>query len=409
MVNLFLRSAHVLVALLLLLTPVMGVMADDASEKARELKGLHKSLEAARAEVEGLNARHSEEVKALRKIETQQAAAAVSLHEAREALERQHEDLRSLRQRQAALEASIAKGREGLANSLRALYMMGPGNDLDGVLSPGSRADKLRQEVYLARLREGYAETVSGLRADLEEGQRVVAELEAGLAHLTGLEQAARDEQASLDALRKQQAQAVEAVEGRLKAGETRVHRIRQDQRQLAMLVKKLDEADRRPPPPPPPPHEAAPATRPAAEVAVVIEGAPKRLQAAGKGGIPVDGRLTRRFGEQTGLGELRSDGYFYTTAEGAPVRAVADGRVVFADWMRGYGQLVILQHAGGYLSLYAHNEAIYKKIGVRVKRGEVISAAGRSGGARETGLYFEVRRAGQPVNPARWPAVPRP
>jgi|GEM_PF-5098663 len=129
MVNLFLRSAHVLVALLLLLTPVMGVMADDASEKARELKGLHKSLEAARAEVEGLNARHSEEVKALRKIETQQAAAAVSLHEAREALERQHEDLRSLRQRQAALEASIAKGREGLANSLRALYMMGPGND----------------------------------------------------------------------------------------------------------------------------------------------------------------------------------------------------------------------------------------------------------------------------------------
>jgi len=277
------------------------------------------------------------------------------------------------------------------------------------VLSPGSRADKLRQEVYLARLREGYAETVSGLRADLEEGQRVVAELEAGLAHLTGLEQAARDEQASLDALRKQQAQAVEAVEGRLKAGETRVHRIRQDQRQLAMLVKKLDEADRRPPPPPPPPHEAAPATRPAAEVAVVIEGAPKRLQAAGKGGIPVDGRLTRRFGEQTGLGELRSDGYFYTTAEGAPVRAVADGRVVFADWMRGYGQLVILQHAGGYLSLYAHNEAIYKKIGVRVKRGEVISAAGRSGGARETGLYFEVRRAGQPVNPARWPAVPRP
>lgn len=406
MVNLFLRSAHVLVALLFLLTPVTWVVADDAAQKAKELKELRKTLEAARAEVSGLSAKHSEEVSALRKIETQQADAALAVHQARGALERQQEDLRALQQRQAELEQSIAKGRDGLAASIRALYLLGPDSSLHGVLSPGSRADKLRMEAYLARIREGYAETVSGLREDLEESRRVVAELEAGLSHLTTLEQAAREEQVSLDELRKKQAQAVEVVESRLKAGETRINEIKQDQRQLSALVKKLEEVARQPPPPPPAqPSPPARESRPVVEVAV-IEDAPRRSQASGKGAIPVDGQLVRRFGEQTGLGELRSDGYFYATAEGAPVRAAEDGRVVFADWMRGYGQLVIVQHRGGYLSLYAHNEAIYKTLGASVKRGEVISAAGRSGGVRQTGLYFEVRRGGQPINPARWPAV---
>lgn len=405
MVNLFLRSAHVLVALLFLSLPVTPAKADDASKKSQELNELRKTLEAVRAEVSGLSAKHSEEVSSLRKIETQQADAALAVHQAHAALERQQEDLRGLQQRQGELEQSIAKGRDGLAASIRALYLLGPDSSLHGVLSPGSRADKLRLEAYLARIREGYAETVSGLREDLEESRRVVAELEAGLSHLTALEQAARDEQAGLDELRKKQSQAVGVVESRLKAGEVRINEIKQDQRQLSALVKKLEEAARRPPPPPPQPSPPAQENRPAAEV-VVIEEAPKRPQASGKGAIPVDGQLIKKFGEQTGLGELRSDGYFYATAEGAPVRAVEDGRVVFADWMRGYGQLVIVQHRGGYLSLYAHNEAIYKALGASVKRGEVISAAGRSGGARRTGLYFEVRRGGQPVNPARWSAV---
>lgn len=393
MVNLFPRTAHVLVAGLLLGSLSGPVAANEAEQKAKELKALQETLKSARAELSSLSALRSEEERALRTLENQQSEAAKALHEAREALTLKQAELDALNARHAELDDSVASGRARLAESLRALYALGPDSTLQGMLSPGSRADKMRMEGYLGILRDRHVRTLSGLREDLEESERVVAELESGVEHLRVLEQTARDEQDRLAGLREKQAEAIAAVEARMKAGEARVEQIRGDQRDLARLVKKLEAAARRPPPPPPAP-KTKPKASPSAQGVVVT------------GGIPVEGRLIRKFGETTGLGELRSDGYFYAAAEGAPVRAVSDGRVVFADWMRGYGQLVILQHAGGYMSLYAHNESIYKSVGDSVKRGEAIGAAGHSGGARQTGLYFEVRRGGQPINPTRWSAM---
>ncbi|MEW6764326.1 MAG: peptidoglycan DD-metalloendopeptidase family protein [Pseudomonadota bacterium] len=407
MLNLFPRTAYVLVALLPGLLSLPAFALDDAASKAQELKALQKALETARAEVGGLNAKRSEEVRALRELETRQGEAARALHEAREATAAQEARLGELRARRLELETSIARGRENLALNLKALYMLGADSGLQSMLSPGGRAEKMRLEGYLACVRERHVQALSGLRADLDESAQVEAELEQGMTHLITLEQSAREEQARLDGLRQKQTAEIDALEARVKAGEARVDRMRRDQRDLAALVRKLEEAMRAPPPAPP---RSGSAAKERAESAasgrqkVTLQKPPSGV--SGKGAIPVEGRLVRRFGEQTGLGELRSDGHFYAAAEGAPVRAAEDGRVVFADWMRGFGQLIILQHRGGYLSLYAHNEAIYKGLGVNVRRGEVISAAGRSGGARQTGLYFEVRRGGQPVNPARWSAL---
>lgn len=409
MVNLFPRTAHALIVLVLVGS--FAASADDATQKARELKELQKALESARSELNSLSALRSQEERALRSLENQQAAVARALHDARAALERQQAEIDRLRARRSELERSIAQGRERLGASVRALYALGPDSPLQGLLSPGERADKLRMEGYLASLREYHLRVLADLRSDLAESAQVVAELERGLAHLMALERSAREEQQRLDELRQRQARAIETLEARVKEGEARIEQMRSDQRDLARLVAKLEKAARQPPPPPPSPAPSKPAPdkrKPSTEVAEQAsrsaEPAPPARGAAG--GIPVAGRLVRKYGEPTGLGELRSDGHFYAAAEGTPVRAVADGRVVFADWMRGYGQLIILQHAGGYLSLYAHNEAIYKGVGASVRRGEVIGSAGRSGGARQTGLYFEVRRGGQPINPARWAAM---
>jgi len=401
--------------MLLLVAPLAGARADDAAQKTQELNALRKTLEAARTELSGLSAQRSEEVSALRRIETRQAEAARALHDATESLERQQAALERLQARRATLEDSVTRGREALATSVRALYLLGPDSGLPGLLSPGGRADKMRLERYLAIIRERHAQTLKGLRDDLDESTRVAIELETGLAHLKSLEEGARDEQARLSGHRARQDQAIQRLEARVKEGETRVEQMREDQRVLAVLVNKLEEAARQPPPAQP--REKAQQEPAAPKRAKDAKGEPRapvasvekpatHPQVAGKGAIPVDGRLVRKFGESTGLGELRSDGHFYATAEGAPVRAVANGRVVFADWMSGFGQLVILQHAGGYLSLYAHNEAIYKGLGASVRRGEVIGASGRSGGTRQTGLYFEVRRNGKPINPARWSAM---
>ncbi|WP_426117916.1 murein hydrolase activator EnvC family protein [Pseudomonas sp. DSP3-2-2] len=126
--------------------------------------------------------------------------------------------------------------------------------------------------------------------------------------------------------------------------------------------------------------------------------------EAKGKLPWPVDGRLLARFGEARG-DDARStwDGVMINAAAGSQVHAVHGGRVVFADWLRGSGLLVILDHGNGYLSLYGHNQSLLKQAGDVVKAGEAISTVGNSGGQEATALYFAIRQQGRPSDPAQW------
>ncbi|NLA66670.1 MAG: peptidoglycan DD-metalloendopeptidase family protein, partial [Gammaproteobacteria bacterium] len=98
-----------------------------------------------------------------------------------------------------------------------------------------------------------------------------------------------------------------------------------------------------------------------------------------------------------------RSSGVLVAAAAGSPVAAVADGTVVFAEWMTGYGLILIVDHGIGYMSLYAHNDSLLKAPGDRVRRGDAVSTVGTSGGQGRAALYFELRRDGKPVDPTAW------
>jgi septal ring factor EnvC (AmiA/AmiB activator) len=126
--------------------------------------------------------------------------------------------------------------------------------------------------------------------------------------------------------------------------------------------------------------------------------------KARGKLPWPVNGRLIAKFGTARG-GDSRSswDGVMISAAAGSPVKAVHDGRVVFADWLRGAGLLVILDHGDGYLTLYGHNQSLLKNAGELVKAGEAISTVGNSGGQETPALYFAIRQQGRPTNPVQW------
>lgn len=117
----------------------------------------------------------------------------------------------------------------------------------------------------------------------------------------------------------------------------------------------------------------------------------------------PAKGKVVNNFGTSRVANKLRWEGILIQSPLGSPVRAVHRGRVVFSDYLRGHGLLIIVDHGGGYMSLYAHNQALYKEIGESVSAGETISAVGNSGGRREPGLYFELRKAGKPTNPRSW------
>jgi septal ring factor EnvC (AmiA/AmiB activator) len=123
---------------------------------------------------------------------------------------------------------------------------------------------------------------------------------------------------------------------------------------------------------------------------------------AKGKMAWPADGRMVARYGVRKQSG-LKWDGVMIAAAEGEEVRAVHHGRVVFADWLRGFGLLLIIDHGGGYMTLYGHNQALLKENGEWVESNEAVATVGRSGGNAATGVYFEVRRKGRPVNPGIW------
>jgi septal ring factor EnvC (AmiA/AmiB activator) len=124
--------------------------------------------------------------------------------------------------------------------------------------------------------------------------------------------------------------------------------------------------------------------------------------QLRGKLAWPVNGQIVARYGE-TRAGGVKWDGVLFATERGAQVRAIYQGRVIFADWLPGLGLLTIIDHGDGYLSLYGHNERLFKAVGESVGAGEAIAAAGDTGGSTRPELYFEIRRGGRPVDPRPW------
>ncbi len=127
--------------------------------------------------------------------------------------------------------------------------------------------------------------------------------------------------------------------------------------------------------------------------------------EAKGSLPMPLTGRVRHAFGSARADGRLRWHGIDIAATEGTPVTAVFRGRVIFADWLRGFGLLTILDHGSEYMTLYGHADVLYKKVGDYVESGEVIAAAGNSGGKKDSGVYFEVRHQGQPKDPISWVA----
>jgi len=128
--------------------------------------------------------------------------------------------------------------------------------------------------------------------------------------------------------------------------------------------------------------------------------------QLKGRLALPVKGEVTNRFGTPRPDSTVLWKGLFLRTPAGQSVKAVAAGRVVFADWLRGFGNLLIVDHGKGYMSLYANNETLFKQVGDMLRGGDTIAAVGNSGGNKDSGLYFELRHESKPFDPINWVAA---
>ena len=236
---------------------------------------------------------------------------------------------------------------------------------------------------YYAYFNRARAKRIERLRFDLAR----LSEIEAGLARereaLERLEGENRAAIAALEAQREERRLFLTKLGDDLQRQETRLARLRDDERALTELLASL--------------------SRELADIPLKLE--EDRPFSAQRGRLPwpVTGRVRHRFGTPRGEGDLTWQGVVITAPAGAPVTAVSRGRVAFADWLRGFGLLLILDHGDGYMSLYGYNQTLLKDVGDWVSTGEKIAHVGDSGGRQDVGLYFEIRHRGTPRNPARW------
>ncbi|NIJ67600.1 peptidoglycan DD-metalloendopeptidase family protein [Xanthomonas sp. 60] len=392
--------------------------AQSTREAERKLQKLRSELKGVAQERRQLDDQRGAASRQLREMDQKVARTGRSLAETDAALKKQNAELGSLQQRRATLQGTLQQQKTELAGLLRGAHRLGNNAPLKLLLSQDTVAGANRALAYHRYLQRERSERIHALTADLQALDTVERQIAERQQALQQARQQQARQSAALEADRKARAAAVATLEERFNDRAEREKALGQDAKALETLLANLRAAAAR-----------AAAERRAAERRAAAEKAAEKAAAdkavaegrpaprptrtppavasapapkVGGLGWPLSGNLLARFGGRLPDGRT-SSGVLIGAPAGSTVTAVADGTVVFSDWMTGYGMILIIDHGNGYMSLYAHNDALLKDAGVQVKRGDAVAKVGNSGGQGVTALYFELRRGGQPVNPDSW------
>ncbi len=368
-------------AVLLCILPAAGA-APKRSQTEERLKEVQAEIARAHARTTHDQAEVNRVTRELKNAEisvgTARAALAELQSERAQRVERRAQLAMQKRQR----EAEMAADRAALAGELRAAYLIGGDEPLKLLLNQQDPARTGRMFAYYSYFGRARAEELARIAADVQQLDALDAQLAGEEQHLAELESQQSEALGRLEEARSQRRVALASLEAQSRTHEERLQQLQQERAGLETLLRRLRLAIARQPPVP------------------FGNDAFSRLR--GQLLWPVAGRIEASFG-QARAGGLKWDGVLIDTVRGAPVRAVYQGRVIFADWLPGLGLLMIIDHGGGYLSLYGHNERLYKKVGDPVSAGDPIASAGDSGGSPRPELYFEIRRGDRPIDPRPW------
>lgn len=350
-----------------------AVKLDAVRERIQELE---QSIEAARGESTTLQQQ-------LRTIEADIRSSQQHLDELRADIDEHNQRLQQLDERQREYEAELGEARAALARQMRAAYRSGRRDYLKLLLKQQDPELMGRMLTYYDYFNRARSRQIANVSQELEQLAAVAREIEnerAAKADLEALETARLTELQGLEHARNQ---VIAHLKSQIKDQSGQLTGLREDQQRLQKL---LEDLRRR---------EAAPTPQPDRYTSF------SKLE--GKLDWPLDGRILNSFGSSRRGGALTWQGVRIDAERGEPVHAISAGEVVFADWFRTLGLLIIIDHGNGYMSLYGHNQDLLKQRGDRVEGSEVVAHAGESGGQERTALYFEIRHDGKPVNPARW------
>ncbi|GHD15438.1 non-catalytic member of peptidase subfamily M23B [Halioglobus japonicus] len=346
------------------------------------MKELKADISRINREISSANSRRNKLQSQLREAELEQARIQKALDGTQADIRKQEAQLDALRAEQQTLRSALDEQQSRIAVELRTAWQMGQQGQLKVLLnqeSPDTVARVMGYYRYFFRARnellEEYRQTLEQLAANEAKIDTTIATLEQRSSELTR-------QQERLVAAQATRQQAVNQLNTSIADKGTQLKKLEQDQQELQQLIDAIEKA-------------------------VVNLEVPENYQAfkaaRGKMPWPVSGRASHRFGNARNQGKMKWQGVKIPGKAGTEVKAIHHGRVVYADWLRGMGLLLIIDHGDGYMSLYAHNQTLLREVGEWVTAGTAISTLGDSGGLERPALYFEIRHNGKPTNPAKW------
>lgn len=367
----------------LVLLPLLGFQAYAAGVDSKEAE-----LKQVRGRIESIRKAIHADAERRDALATQLKSAELAVQSAREQLASVRSQriaaerrLAELKKEQADTRRKIEAQRGALSAELATAYMNGRQEQLKLLLNQQDPARLGRMMAYYGYFGRARAERIERISDELEHLDLLNENISAEASRLRVLEEESEQNVKSLAGARQRRAQTLAQVQSKLKSRSEQLAKLQRDARSLEKLVEELRRAIE--------------------EFPELAEQPFQRVK--GKLPWPVKGSLLARFGQQRAGGPLKWQGLVIGAERGTQVRAPYHGRVVYADWLPGLGLLLVLDHGGGYMSLYGNNEQLYRRVGDRVAPGDVLSAVGDAAGVGKPGLYLEIRNGRKALDPATW------
>ncbi|HSH71630.1 MAG TPA: peptidoglycan DD-metalloendopeptidase family protein [Methylophilaceae bacterium] len=399
-------------------------------EKSKEaLSDIHERIESLKKELNIAQEAHADATDALKASEKSISETNRKLYELNQQHKENRSKLENLQEQKSGIETTLQEQKQLLGSQLYQQYLHGQQSYIQVVLQqqdPGAMARQLQYFSYVSKAR---ARLIAAMQSNLGKIVRLNDETAQALKAITELKVAQEQERRELQSQKNERSKVLKKLASQINAQRGEIDKLKRDEKNLSQLVEKLVRAAQQKLA-----QQQAQQKQQSKQNKANKNNATSSEQNStsnqtqssqplarndtlptnafdggnfaalrGKLNLPVRGDITNRFGaarEDTGVSWK---GLFIKSSEGSEVKSVASGRVVFADWMRGFGNLLIIDHGDGYMSLYGNNQALLRKVGDTVKGGDTVAAVGNSGGNEASGLYYELRKQSKPFDPMSW------
>lgn len=384
--NLMTAGLTCLLAFCMAHTPLHAAVPPEADSAQQQLETVSEAITHIQQWLQSTREQRSAEEQSLLESSQQINALRQNILTNQRELAALENDLAQLTIEQNILLADSEQQRSQIASTLVASYMSGADSQLKLLLNQQDPAIARRMLVYFEAFNQQRIAHITRWRDTLAELTKNRETLQNTANQLTALNNSQLEQQQSLQAQQLSRETLIAELTAQMDERGTELETLIADQLELQTLINEINS--------------------------VVIDlPAPDELMpfADSRGNMPWPsrGRLLAAYGDAYSADQLRRQGIIIESATGSPVRAIHPGRVIFADWLRGSGNLLIVDHGNAYISLYSHNQQLLKQSGDWVNRGEALALSGEDGGTGEPGLYFEIRRNSETLNPADWLVMP--